>query len=353
MPVAVVTGMIATYNLGGVVWDYGQYALGFLQRELAALSPTLAARWHVRGDSGATFGMAEDDLLAVVADADVFLNVSGAALVREAYLPSRRKILIDTDPGMNHFGNYRYWDAADTHWQESAGWRAHDLFFTYAEAIGQRGCALPSMGIDWRITRAPVVLDRWSHDGPGTSWTTVTSWDANRKTVEHEGYHYGGKELEFEKIERLPTDVEAPLEIAVGGVGPPVERWRALGWSVRPSLSISRTADDYRRYVEQSRGELSVAKNAYVATGSGWFSCRSCCYLAAGRPVVVQDTGFTERIPVGRGVIAFRNRQEAADGVRAVERDYEMHSAAARATAESTFAADVVLCRLLDDAGVR
>ena len=386
-PIAVVTGMIATYNVGGVAWDYGQYALGlerlgfdvyyledtgweaydprigdygsdysygveFLRRELELLSPSLATRWHVRGMDGETHGMATDDLVAVVADAEVFLNVSGASLVRQEYVPSRRKVLIDTDPGWNHFRNYKLWDLEEKHWYGTAGWRAHDHFFTYAERIGQPGCRLPAMGLDWMTTRPPVVLDRWRSRGPGAAWTTVMTWDNFREPIEHEGELYGTKELEFGKIETLPSSIDIPLEVAVGGSLPPIDRWRDLGWSVRESASISRTADDYRAYIEASRGELSVAKNVYVATASGWFSCRSCCYLAAGRPVVVQDTGFSEIIPTGDGLLAFSTLDDARRALLAVEADYEHHQDAARRLAERYFRAETVLEHLLQRIGV-
>jgi len=386
-PIAVVTGMIASYNVGGVLWDYGQYALGleqlgfdvyyledtgweaydprvgdygpdysygvdFLSRELALLSPTLGERWHVRAMDGTTFGIAPEDLLAVVQDADVFLNVSGAALVRQEYVPSRRKILVDTDPGWNHFRNYRLWDLEEKHWYGTAGWRAHDQFFTYAERIGRPGCRIPDMGIDWTPTRPPVVLDAWHAQPPGRAWTTVMTWDNFRQPIEHEGATYGTKELEFAKVESLPARVSTPLELAVGGNEPPQERWRELGWSVVDSVSVSRTAGDYRDYVQRSRGEFSVAKNVYVATASGWFSCRSCCYLASGLPVVVQDTGFSDVIPTGDGVLAFATVEEAASALTRVEADYDHHCQSARDVAASQFRADLVLDQLLDRAGV-
>jgi hypothetical protein len=386
-PAAVVTGMIASYNVGGVLWDYGQYALGlerlgfdvyyledtgweaydprvglygpdytygieFLGRELDALSPTLGARWHVRAMDGETFGIPSDDLVTIVQDADVFLNVSGAALVRQEYLPSRRKVLIDTDPGWNHFRNYRLWDLEAKHWYGTAGWRAHDHYFTYAERIGQPGCRIPDMGVQWSPTRPPVVLDCWSAEPPGDTWTTVMTWDNFRQPIEHDGETYGTKELEFVKVESLPLRVDARVEVAVGGNNPPLERWRDQGWSVVDSVAVSKTADDYRRYVQRSRGELSVAKNVYVSTRSGWFSCRSSCYLASGRPVVVQDTGFSDVIATGAGLLAFDDVDGAIACLNAVEKDYEHHRSAAREVASTQFAHDKVLDQLLGRAGV-
>jgi hypothetical protein len=171
------------------------------------------------------------------------------------------------------------------------------------------------------------------------------------KPIEYQGRRYGGKEVEFERIELLPRHTTVPLEIAVGG-NAPTERWRALGWSVIDSQSVSGSPNDYRAYVEGSRGEFSVAKNTYVATHCGWFSCRTACYLAAGRPAVVQDTGFSQLFRCGDGVVAFRDRDGAAAALERIEADYAMHARAAREFAEAHFASETVLGSLLERVGV-
>lgn len=378
--------MVATYPVGGVAWDYLQYAIGlerlgwdvyyledtawetydpnkgqfgedpsfgveFLRRTLAEFSPSMAERWHMLAMDGTAYGLAREKLLEVVRSADLFLNVSGGTLLRDEYLACTRKILIDTDPGYNHFVNFPKWDR-NPGWYGSHGYRAHDVFFTYAERTGQPDCSLPSMGIEWHATRPLVVVDAWSPEAPATSWTTVLTWNNYGKPVEHEGRRYGSKELEFPMIEGVPQAMSGErFEIAAGG-SPPAERWRKHGWNVIDSHTISRTSSDYRHYVQQSRGEFSVAKNVYVATGSGWFSCRSVCYLAAGRPVVVQDTGFSRVIPTGAGVLRFSNREEAIDAVRSVESDYAHHSKYAREIAAEYFGSEPVLRALLRQAGL-
>jgi hypothetical protein len=178
------------------------------------------------------------------------------------------------------------------------------------------------------------------------------TWNNFQERIEHEGVVFGTKEMEFGRVEELPRRTRARLEVAVGGADPPRDRWRALGWSVVDSHTVSMTPDDYRAYVQRSRGEFSVAKNVYVATGSGWFSCRSVCYLAAGRPVVVQDTGFSEFIPTGRGLFAFSDLDGAVRGVEAVEADYAGHQEAARELARTQFDSDRVLGELLDRVGL-
>lgn len=383
---AIVTGMIATFPVGGVAWDYGQYALGleqlgfevyyledtgsptydptrseygedpaygltFLQKSLALLSPTLAKHWHVRSMDGTSHGMEPSEFDRIMAEADLFLNVSGGTLLRDATMACSCKVLIDTDPGWNHFVNFPKWDQ-NPGWLGSHGWRAHDHFFTYAERIGRPGCTLPQMDVTWRLTRPPVVLDRWNPEPPGKRWTTVMTWNNFREPIEYQGVTYGTKEMEFGKIERLPLHIAAPLEVAVGGSDPPIDRWRALGWSVAESEAVSRTADDYRSYVQSSRGEFSVAKNLYVATHSGWFSCRSVCYLAASRPVVVQDTGFSDSIPTGAGLFAFSTLEEAVAAIEIVEADYTGHQRRAREIAAAYFDARIVLKDLLQQIGL-
>lgn len=393
---AIVTGMIATYPIGGVVWDYGQYALGlermgwevyyledtgwmtydphkreygedpsygvhFLGESLRFLSPTLGERWHFRAMDGSSYGIAAGVFEELVAGADVLINVSGGTLLRDATMACRRKLLIDTDPGWNHFRNYPRLDKNPS-WGGGRGYRAHDRFFTYALRIGSPECNLPDLGLQWHTTRPPVVPDSWQAEPPATTWTTVLTWKNLREAIVHDGVRYGTKEMEFEKVEILPSVVEVPLELAVGGidsttrleesgaVGDPRPRWQELGWKVRDAQRVSDTPEHYRQYIQRSRAEFSVAKNVYVATGSGWFSCRSVCYLAAGRPVVVQDTGFSKVIPTGEGVLAFSNLGGAAAGVRAVESHYERHCAAALHLAREEFAADKVLRKMLEDA---
>jgi hypothetical protein len=384
---AVVTGMIAAYPVGGVAWDYGQYALGlerlgfevfyledtgeptydpdrgeygddcsyavgFLARTLAELSPGLGRRWHFRTQDGRTFGDDARAAAEAVARADLFLNVSGCCLMRDAYLACPRKVLIDTDPGRNHFVNYPR-DDAGLRWPGTHGFRAHDHFFTYAERLGRPDCPLPDFGLPWRPTRPPVVLDRWRPEPPGRMWTTVMTWDNFRRPIEHGGRRYGSKEREFGRVEALPARLATQPEVAVAGIDPPTERWRELGWSVRDAQAVSRTAGSYRSYLQGSRGELSVAKNVYVDTRCGWFSCRTVCYLAAGRPAVVQDTGFSEFLPTGEGLFAFSDLDSAAEAVGRAEVDYARCGEAARDVARRCFASDVVLGDLLRAVGLR
>ena len=387
---AIVTGLIATYPLGGVVWDYAQYALGlerlgfevhyledtgnllydpsrqlydenpsyglaFLERALGDLSEGLGRRWCLRSLDGCLHGPDAEGLEARVAGADLFLNVSGGTLLREPYRACPRKLLIDTDPGWNHFVNYPAADAraaAGTEQPGVASWRDHDAFFSHAENLGQSDCLLPHLGIAWTPLRPPVLPECWRAEPPGEVWTTVMTWNNFGRPIEHNGRSYGTKEREFTAIETLPSRVTVPLELAIGGQRPPLEQLAAQGWRLRRSEAVSHDHHGYRHYVQQSRGEFSVAKNVYVATRSGWFSCRSVCYLAAGRPVVLQDTGFSRWLPVGEGLLAFDDLAGAEAALAAVEADYGRHSRAARELAESAFAAERVLTGMLRSVGL-
>ena len=383
---AIVTGMIATYPVGGVVWDYAQYIIGlhelgfevyyledtgsptynpiaglygddraysleFLSLSLESMLPGMGGRWHFRAMDDRTYGLSAKDFGDILAESDLFLNISGGTLMRPEYMHSRRKALVDSDPGLNHFVNYPKWDK-NPGWLGTKGFRAHDFFFTYAERIGKSDCPLPSFDLPWIPTRPPVASGKWSSLPPGDIWTTVMTWDNFRKPIQHGEQSYGSKELEFPRIERIPSRVHAPVELAIGGNHAPREHWKSLGWSVVESHAVSATTHDYHRYVCSSRGEFSVAKNIYVATRCGWFSCRSVCYLAAGRPVVIQDTGFSEIIPCGDGVLPFTSLETAAGAINRVEGNYAAHQSAARAIALEYFDCRKVIPEMLGHIGL-
>jgi hypothetical protein len=282
----------------------------------------------------------------------LFLNVSGGTLLRDDYMVCGCKVLIDTDPGWNHFVNYPRWDA-NPGWQGTHGFRGHDHYFTYAERMGRTDCLLPDFGLTWRPTRPPVLLDRWRPEGRAARWSTVMTWNNFQKPVEYGGRVFGTKEREFSKIEALPAaHSSVTFELATGGSGAPIEKWSEIGWRIVDSHSVSETLDDYRDYIQSSRGELSVAKNLYVSTHSGWFSCRSACYLAASRPAIIQDTGFSELLPTGEGLFAFDDESGASEALSIIESSYARHSRAAREIANEYLDAKRVLARMLQQIGI-
>jgi len=231
--------------------------------------------------------------------------------------------------------------------------RAHDCFFTFAENINDPGCIIPHCDITWLPTRQPIVLEDWPFTcrQSATTYTTVMSWKTDVTLPNLDGVTYGGKDVEFAKFIDLPAHTAVPLQVALSGAAPR-EHLRQQGWQIVDAYEKSCTLDAYREYLRGSRAEWSIAKNAYVASRSGWFSTRSAAYLALGKPVIVQDTGFRPYYPVGDGIFAFSTVAEAVEAIAHVEADYHHQCEAARATAEHAFAAEAVLARLLRDAGL-
>jgi hypothetical protein len=168
--------------------------------------------------------------------------------------------------------------------------------------------------------------------------------------VEYAGQWYGTKAASFEPYLDLPQSTDAVLEIALGGHDAPRDTLREKGWRLKNPLEVARTPEDFQEYVRGSRGELAVAKHGYVVSNSGWFSERSTGYLASGRPVITQETGFSEWLPVGQGLLSFRDKAEALDAIDQIEKDYERHAIAARTIAEENFESAEVLSRLLNEA---
>jgi len=199
----------------------------------------------------------------------------------------------------------------------------------------------------------PVVLDLFDSDTPppgDSAFTTVMTWRAHKaKNFAASGHEQ--KDTELLKFLKLPALTRVPLELAVGG-NPPHELLEAAGWRVRSAQEVSESFEAYLSYIGASRGEFTVCKNAYVATNSGWFGDRSGVYLASGRPVIMQDTGFGDHLPTGEGLFAVRNVEEAAAAVEEVCGDYQRHSRAARAIAESYFSTNIVLSRFLAEIGL-
>jgi hypothetical protein len=291
----------------------------------------------------------------VARTADVFLNVSGACFVPDDLAPGCRKVFVDTDPGYNQIvlSERPAWSEFVDRWARMV--RQHDLHFSFGERIGAPDCGVPTVGLEWLPTRMPIVLDLWPERPPAApdtgAWSTVMTWNAFKGPLVHGGKEYGSKGAEFPKILGLPAASKCRFVVAMGGVSAPRNEVAAAGWEVIDAPTVTLTPASYRDFVSRSRGEISVAKNVYVALRSGWFSERTCCYLASGRPAVVQDTGFSALLPTGEGLLAFATPEEALAGVEAVERDYPRHARAAAAVARDCFDSTVVLSSLLQRIG--
>lgn len=299
---------------------------------------------YVDRESGRVDGGEWGEVRRVLAEADLLLNVGGVCWLPEFSL-CKRLALVDMDPLFTQAGEFGVRLGGD--------FRSYHALFSYGANIGLPGCTVPLMGADWLPTVPPVVPEMWGGALPdeGAPFTTVANWSAYG-AITYGGEHYGQKDEEFMRLLDLPGLTSQKLELALSGVpGEVAERLKSAGWLVRDANRVvNGSVQAYKSYIRASRGEFSVAKHAYVKTRSGWFSDRSVCYLASGLPVVLQDTGFSDWLPAGEGVLAFSSVQEAATCIEEVNRDYGAHCDAARKIAEETFSYKVVLPRLLDRA---
>jgi hypothetical protein len=389
----VVGGYLGLAPAGGLAWDYLHYPLGFaaLGHDVYYVEDTrlwpvyqagdaadctasvaflaaamegvgLADRWAYRDEvTGRCFGLTEEETREVCRTADVLVNLSCASVPRDEHASVPVRILLDTDP---MFTQIQYAEAGEGFTPGGSGIRAlvagHTHHFTFGERVGREGCRIPACGVDWKPTRQPIHLAQWPAvelpSDTDAAFTTLMNWTAGRP-LRHAGETWGQKDVEFLRLADLPRRVPAlPLAVAVGqtgGAGEPFPREmaQANGWRVLDPGVCAPDPAAYRAFIQGSRGEISVAKETYVKGGTGWFSGRSASYLASGRPVVAQDTGWSRHLPAGEGLFAFRTADEAADALRQVAAEPGRHARAARRIAEEHFDGAVVLRRLLADAG--
>jgi hypothetical protein len=210
-------------------------------------------------------------------------------------------------------------------------------------------CPIPTHGLNWLPTRPPVALELLPpvFTPEAKYFTTVMGWNA-RKPINYNGVEYGQKDIEFMRVIELPQILGDVFEIALGGVDAPREKIAEAGWRISDPLKITKNPWTYRDYIAQSRGEFSVAVNLEVKTQSGWFSERTAAYLASGKPVVVQDTGFSENLPTGKGLFAFQDMNDVIAAIEIINNDYRQHCKAARQIAEEYFDSRKVLTELLE-----
>jgi hypothetical protein len=306
----------------------------------------LAGSYAVLLDDGSTIGLPRRAVLEHARRSALLLNVMGFLADEEILGAAPRRVFLDIDPGFPQM-----WAALGL----ADPFRGHDAFVTIGENIGAADCEIPTCGLDWITTPQPVVLDQWPAHGGGERFTSVASWRGAYGPVEYRGKTYGLRVHEFRRFVTLPRLTGEPFELALD-IHPSEVRDLALldehGWSLRDPVAVAGDPWAYRSYIQGSRAELVVAKNMYVRARSGWLSDRSLCYLASGKPVVAQDTGFSRLYPTGEGLLAFSTLDEAVGGVRQVTREYDRHAEAARRLAEEHFDSDVVLGRLLARLGV-
>ncbi len=325
------------------------YNVAFLRRAMEGHG--LGRRWaYWDAINDRHHGLSRERVRALYAEADGLINLCGATRLRDEHLACPVRILIDTDPVYEQI-KYAGDDPA-----ARAYVGAHTHFFTYGENLGAADCPVPLSGVPWRPTRPPIDARLWpaAQDEPAC-FTTIATWENKGKDIDFNGSRYRwSKHVNFLQYLDLPRRrPETCFQLAMA---PPDDEVRrrvaAAGWGLVDPGPISADMASYRDFIAASRGELTVAKDIYVRPNSGWFSDRSACYLAAGRPVVTMRTGFSKFYPVGRGLFEFASHEEALAGIDAIAAGYADHSRAARELAREYFAADRVIGAMLAAAGL-
>ena len=376
MPVAGVAWQVLHYlegfrRLGYDVWyveDHGRTPSTFVSHEgddgCSAAASFLATlfgrfgfgdRWglHALHSDDSWYGISGSRARWLYHEAASIINLHGGTMPLPEHAATGRLVFLETDPVQLQIELYEGVQAAIDFLAP------HAAFFTFAENYGQPDCELPVFEtFAFRGTRQPVVLDFWppGTNGAGAAFTTVGNWRQPWRRIRFRGevYHWS-KHYEFLKFLELPSRTPQPFELALSGSSFEAQDRRLLeekGWRVRDALDFSSDPDRYRAYITSSFGEFTVAKDQNVRLRTGWFSDRSATYLAAGRPVVTQETGFGRALPVGDGLLSFSTLDEAVGAVERVRTDYEGHRRAARCVAEECFSHEVVLGTLLSELGL-
>jgi hypothetical protein len=330
------------------VTDDPSYTIRYIAGMMARCG--LDDRWSYRcAAGGAYFGLSDTQVSTLFGRADVLVNLTGSTELRDDHLRVPVRVYLETDPVLPQIevasGSSRTIALLDT----------HTHLFTYGENFGAPDCGVPIHRFTYHPTRQPVVLDWWqpANGGEHSSFTTVANWRQRGKDIEWNGERYlWSKDAEFLKVLELPSRTTQPFELALASNDQEsLDLLASYGWSVVDATPLSADLLSYRDYLCRSLGEFTVAKDQNVRLRSGWFSDRSACYLAAGRPVITQDTGFGNILPVGRGLFAFKTLDDAVAACDEIAADYRLHCSAAREIASEHFSSDRVLGDLLDRIG--
>ncbi len=382
----VVWGLLGSYPFGGMTWQVLHYLAGlrqlgfdvwyvedsnrpvlnpsnlwhsvafaenaaYLQRQMDAID--LGDKWVFRPKSGEDTCYGAKDIVGLAnlyRNAAAVLNLCGSHYIRPDHDDISCLVYVQTDPVLDQIrialGEEWLTDQLDR----------HDVLFSYGENLGNSDCTVPIERYTWKSTRPPVVPEWW---GPNSKlpdnyrFTTITTWKDHEKDIEWAGVKYlWRKDLQFQQFIALPQHSQLPLELAVEGINDDDKlKLERHGWHIIPARSLS-DPERYRDYIRRSAGEFTIAKDQYVRMRSGWFSDRSVCYLAAGRPVITQETGFSKFIPTGEGLFAFSTINEAAEAIGTIAADYSRHSQAALEIAHEYFDSQRVLSKMMDEIGL-
>jgi len=319
-----------------------------------------ADRWAYRsGADHRIFGLSESQNSRLLARADVLINVTGSTWLREEHLRVPIRVYLETDPVLPQI------EVAKGYGKTVEHLRNHTHYFSFGENLGGADCPIPIEQFTYRPTRQPIVLEWWTPAASETSngqqpaspahrFTTISNWRQTDKDIEWNGETYlWSKHVEFLKFIDLPRRTAQPLELALAcSETEALQLLASHGWQIRDAVALSKDILPYRDYVLGSCGEFTVAKDQYVRLRSGWFSDRSACYLAAGRPVITQDTGFGKVLPCGEGLFPFNTIEDILAAFEAISSDYPRHCKAARAIAEEYFRAETVVGQIIDSIGL-
>ncbi len=372
MPESIVIGAALAHRVGygGHAWALLQYVLGFREigfevTVLDRLEPEMlgdvspdAALAYLRGlldeEDGVSYcvldadgrsldGLSREEALARTRAARFLLNVMGFVRDPELLAAAPRRVFLDIDPGFGQV--WRELGLADV-------FDGHDAFVTVGRNVGRDGCGVPTCGLRWLTIPHPVVLDRHPVVADGRDFTSVGSWRGPYDRIEYRGRLLGLRAHEFRRFAGLPARVAASFRLALE-IDPSdeedMEMLRREGWQLVDPNEVASDPASYLRFVQGSRAEFTVAKGIYVELQSGWLGDRTACYLASGKPALVQNTGLESHYPLGEGLVSFSTLDEAVAGVEQILADYPAHARAARRLAETAFDARIVLPRLLEE----
>jgi len=303
------------------------------------------AYWDAAKD--VVHGISKERLLALYGEASALFNLCGATRLREEHLACPIRVFVDTDPVFEQAKVA----AGDPDSLDYLGMHTH--LFTYGENLGAEDCPVPMVKFDWKKTRPPVLVDLWDAGSvaAGPFFTSVATWENKGKDIRvgDETYRWS-KHVNFLRFLDLPRQAMQPFRLAMTPPTPDVEaRVREGGWDIVDPVPISADMQSYRDFIVTSRGEFTVAKDIYVRPKSGWFSDRSVCYLAAGRPVITQETGFSKFVETGRGLFPFSSLEEIREAVSRINTDYAQQSVGAIEVAYEFFDADAVLRKMVKE----
>jgi hypothetical protein len=371
--------IIGTYNtsrvpeFAGSTWVRLQYMLGFLRLGFECYwvdhleTPSdvhsvhyLLNRFHrtacdfgfrerycILDENGKSLsGLTDGEFRSIARAADLLVSISGHLPRSSPMLHIPRRALVDVDPGFTQI------------WAQECdmGFAEHNYFFTVGQNVGYPEFGVPTGDVEWIPTVPPVCLDCWpvAIEAKNAAFTSVADWRGSQTAV-LAGRQYEGKRTEFLRFLSLPCKTEQEIEVALT-IGywdyPDISLLLENKWNLVDPYLYAGDPFSYREYIQRSRAEFSVAKQGYVQSNSGWISDRTVCYLASGKPALVQSTGFEERIPTGNGLLTFKNEEDALEGIRTINQNYLAHCDAARRLAEERFGSDLVLGKILERVGL-